>query len=101
MLFSGILRGLRELEVRIKSNHDEVSDRLVDIEKVMIVQEVNLADHMKRSDHLESLMHRLEENEIKPLVRHVAMVNGAIKLIGILSLVTGILVGVFKLVGAI
>ena len=101
MIFSGIKELIKSIESKIDNQHSEVDSRLDAIEKVMLVQEANLQEHMKRSDNLERLINNLEEKEIKPLVKHVSMVQGALKLLGILSVLISIFGGFFKLFGVI
>lgn len=85
------------LSEKNETQYKDLDKRLDNIEKVMIVQEVNLKSHMQRSDHLEAIVESLQEKEIKPLTRHVAMVEGGIKLIGLIALLLGIITGLVKL----
>ena len=87
----------RILEESIK----ETDKRLDRIEKVMIIQESNLDKHMERSSHLESIIEKMEETDLRPLRRHVSMVEGGLKLLGILGLIITMLGGVIKLLSLI
>lgn len=85
-----------EVVKRIDEMYNEVDERLDNIEKVLILQEENLKIHLKRSDNLETLIDRLKENDIKPISKHVAMVEGAAKLIGIAAVGVSIVSGIFS-----
>lgn len=84
-----------------QENHKEVDTRLDNIEKILVVQETNLQIHMKRSDNLEKLVQTLQEKDIQPLRKHVNMVEGALKFIGLFGLAVSIFVSLFKLFGVI
>lgn len=88
---------LEQLTQKVDTQHKEIDLRLDNIEKVMIAQEINLKIHIKRSDQLEDLVNTIREQELKPLHRHVAQVEGVFKFIGIVSLLTGIIGGLAKL----
>lgn len=81
--------------------YQDLDRRLDNIEKVMIVQEINLKDHMKRSDNLESIIQAIQDEDLKPLHKHVNTVEGALKLLGILSIVIGIATGILSLFGVV
>ena len=81
--------------------YQELDRRLDNIEKVMLIQELNLKDHMKRSDHLESILDSIQKNDLTPLHKHVNMIEGALKLLGILSILVGIATGILSLFGVV
>ncbi len=101
MIFKSVIDLIKNLEDKIDAQHKDVDNRLDAIEKVTLLQERNLDEHMKRSDNLEKLISRLEEKDLKPVVRHVAMVEGGLKLLGVIGIVVGIAGGLAKLFGAI
>lgn len=76
--------------VKLESMYEEVDDRLDNIEKVLILQEENLKTHMQRSRYLEELLDRIKEKDLKPLTKHVHMVEGVFKFIGLMSVIFGI-----------
>jgi hypothetical protein len=95
---------LKEIHDKM-DRHDKENDvRLDNIEKVMIVQEQNLKEHMKRSHHLEEIVENEKGNiksELEPIKRHISMVHGGLKALGFLTvLITG-LAGILKLFGRI
>lgn len=82
--------------LKIETIHKEFDQRLDAIEKVLILQEENLRTHMKRSDNLEKLVDKLRAEDIKSLTTHVNMVEGGLKLLGVISLIIGILVPIIS-----
>lgn len=90
-------RSIYRIEEKLDSFKQDADKRLDNIEKVLILQEANLEKHMERSEHLEILIDRMEESDLKPLRKHVAMVEGGLKLIGLVGILVGILIGFFKL----
>lgn len=74
---------------RIESKIDTLHDKLSSIDATLIQQHEQLAYHIKRTDLL--------EDDIKPIKKHVAAVEGAIKFIGVLALFGGILEGIVAL----
>ena len=97
---------------RIKINQDDLSDevcgRIYEIKKEIVRihnldenQNRMLDEHIKRSKYLEDLVIHLRDSEIKPLTKHVHMVHGGLKLLGIISLLVGIATGVVKILTSI
>ena len=80
-----------------KSGLDSISYKVNDIENVLIKQEINLQQHMKRSDSLEKIVHDLEKNKVSPIEKKFSMFEGALKLLGATSLALSIIIGIFKL----
>lgn len=79
--------------------YQDLDSRLDSIEKVLIKQELNLAIHIKRSDNLEALVQHIQEKDLKPMARHISMVEGGFKLIGLVALIVGIIGGIIKIFG--
>lgn len=74
---------MKEELLRIENKIDKITERISSIDGTLIAQHVSLADHIRRTELLEA--------QLKPVERHVVMVHGAFKLIGILALLGGIL----------
>jgi len=74
---------------RIEEKIDIIVDRLTDAEKILAVQAEQLAYHIKRSDQLDTAL-GIIKNDLKPIDRHVSMVQGAIKLLAILASIAAI-----------
>lgn len=97
---------VESLAKKADRNHEQMDSRLDNIEKVMITQdltlkqqEINLKEHMKRSDNLEALYSDLQQKQIDPLKKHVNQVEGGLKLLGLISLLLGIASGLAKIFG--
>lgn len=76
----------RRLE-RIEMKIDDTNDHLAKIDITLGAQHISLKEHIRRTTLLES--------ELRPIKKHVDMVNGALKLLAILALIAGI-IQVFK-----
>lgn len=76
---------------RIEKKIDKISEDVVDIKITMARNTESLIIHEKRTSLL--------EGQLEPIKMHVAMVHGAFKLIGILSVVIAILIGLKALLG--
>lgn len=84
-----ILDELREMRQEIKI-----------LNSISAKQEENIKLHIKRSDNLELLVTLHKEqlsNEIEPLKTFKANIEGGLKLIGGLAVLTGLIVGLFEL----
>lgn len=74
---------------RIEEKIDRVSERLNSVDVTLAAQHVSLAEHVRRTNLL--------EKEIAPIKTHVAMVQGAVKAIGVASILIGMVTGMLKL----
>lgn len=86
--------GLEAAVDKLHTKVDEVSDKLSDINETLNRNTDSLELHMKRSDALELMLKDQEksfEAQIEPIKKHVNMVKGALKLIGLVSTLLGIL----------
>ena len=92
---------INKLNDKIDSQNSQIDSRLDNIEKVMIAQEINLKAHMQRSNHLETIVEALKESDLKPIQKHISMVEGVFKFIGLISLLIGIISSFIKLFGLI
>ena len=78
------------------SKFDKLDERLESFEKaqaeaniIAAKQEVNLEQHIKRTEMLESRM--------EPVERHINILNGALKAIGAGAVVVSLITGILKL----
>ncbi len=80
---------------------DQKLDRLVeDISSIKVdlsAMKKDVAHHIKRSDLTDENL-KLLRDDVKPLQKHAAMVEGALKLIGIASLIAGIVLAIFQII---
>lgn len=63
-----------------------IETRLNSIDTTLASQHEILKEHIRRTELLEA--------DVKPIQRHVSMVEGAIKFIGLLALLAGIIEGI-------
>lgn len=98
---NAIYKKLEKMENKIHHDHKVSNERLDKIEKVLIVQEQNLQTHMKRSDNLEKIVQNIENKELRPIRKHISMVEGGLKLIGLLGVLASIVASVLKVIGII
>lgn len=84
---------LQDQTNKLDEQHQELDRRLDNIEKVMIAQEINLKEHIRRTDLL--------EEALKPIQKHVAMVEGVFKFLGLISLLLGIASGFGRIFGIV
>jgi len=74
---------------RIEKKLDRLDERLGSIDKTLVAQHVSLEEHIRRTEILES--------KVEPIEKHVAMINGALKLFGMLCMVGGLIAAILKL----
>lgn len=67
---------------RIEVKLDDLSDHLASIDITLGQQHVSLKEHIRRTNIL--------EKELVPVKRHVHMVEGALKLLGVLAAIGSI-----------
>jgi len=72
---------------RIEDKVDKVVDQISEVNITLAKQHVSLKEHIRRT--------ALLEDKMEPIDRHVKMVNGAVKLLLIISALAGIYM-VFK-----
>jgi len=70
---------------RIEKKLDDTNEHLSSIDVTLAAQHVSLKEHIKRSDMLEA--------KLAPVEKHVAMVSGALKLIGFMAAIIAIIEG--------
>lgn len=107
----GLNKKIDEVIAAIESFAKETDDRLKSLEIVSTKQEINLKEHMKRSDQLEELLNRegskrekIEdkiEKHMEKSNRHISMIEGGLKFFGVFATLVAIVVGLFKLVDLI
>lgn len=79
---------------------NKIKDDINDIKTSQQLMAKDIAHHIKRTDLAEENLTLLRK-EIEPLKKHVTMAEGAIKFIGIVSTVLGIIVLILKATNAI
>lgn len=61
---------------------DKIQEDVTEIKVILARNTTSLEDHMRRTTNL--------ENRVEPLVRHVTMVQGVLKLVSILAMLAAI-----------
>ena len=67
---------------RIESKIDKIVERVSEIDKTLERNTASLEDHIRRTEIL--------ENDIRPVKRHVYMLEGILKLIGVLAMLAAV-----------
>lgn len=101
---SRIIKALEKFESKL----DALDSRLDSVDKTLVKQELNLNEHMRRTEIAEqNLMHLSQKTEAEiaqirhdsePLKKHVAYMEGALKGIGILATIASFAAAVIKIV---
>ena len=76
---------LETILIKLDSKVDKISERLNSVDVTLAQQHESLDTHIKRTEIL--------EEKLEPVEKHVAMMNGALKLLGIIGVLVGILEG--------
>lgn len=74
---------------RIETKIDRIHERLNSVDVTLAAQHVSLETHIKRTDLIEAQM--------EPVKRHVAMMHGAVKVVGMAAVLVGMVTGMLKL----
>lgn len=74
---------------KIEDKLDIVSDKIASIDKTLAAQHVSLQEHIRRTNIL--------ENKLEPVERHVTMINGVLKAIGLLATIATIVGVVYEI----
>ena len=75
---------------------DRIVDDLTEIKITSAKQEVNLAEHMRRTELAETNLDQIRQ-DLKPVQKHVTMVHGVLKFLGVVSMVLGIVYTTYQL----
>jgi hypothetical protein len=76
---------------RLDTYLERIAERLTSMDITLAKQSVLLDEHIKRTNLL--------EEQIRPIQKHVAMVNGALKALGVLALILGIVEAIARIKG--
>lgn len=74
---------------RIEDKIDRLTDKVASIDTTLSSQHMVLEEHVRRTNLL--------EEQIKPIEKHVNMVTGALKLIGLIATFAAIGEGIFTM----
>lgn len=76
---------------RVEDKIDKIIDRINNIDVTLGKQSIILEEHIKRTNLLES--------KIIPIEKHVIILNGILKFLGVIAIFVGMIEGVLKIVG--
>jgi prefoldin subunit 5 len=92
---------------KLDSHLEKITERLGSIDETQIKQEEALKYHIKRTDLLENIVQKNEEEvekklasvekKLEPITKHIDYVQGGLKLLAGLGLILGILASIQKL----
>ncbi len=86
---------------KIHNKLDVLDTRLDSIDRTLVGQHEQLKHHIKRTDQGETRLNHIENMMTQVVLKHINQVDGALKLLGVLSLLSGFVVGALKLAGII
>jgi chromosome segregation ATPase len=81
---------------KIESRLEKIEDSLSSIDKTLVKQHGELEKHIMRTEINEQMMQALHE-EFKPVRKHISMLEGALKFVGIVATVVTIVAGLVKI----
>lgn len=88
-----VLDRIDRLDDKIEKKLDKVEDRLDSVDKTLVKQEAQLAEHMRRTDLLETA-HKVNADDITAIKKPFIVAYGIGKVIGFIGLIVGIIVGI-------
>lgn len=78
---------------RLEDKIDKIVDNISDINITLAKQSTILDEHVRRSTNL--------EDRVEPLEKHMHMIQGAIKVIGLVAIFAAIIEGILKITGVV
>lgn len=97
-LMAHIMDKLNKIEDKLDRKFDAVESRIDSIDKTLVKQEENLKEHMRRTDLAEKAIERVD-SDLKPIKKHVDMLQGVVKFVTLIGVIVGIIGGVLKIYG--
>ena len=76
---------------RLENKIDIIADKIASIDTTLAKQSIILDEHVRRTNLL--------EGKVDPIEKHVHMIQGALKLIGMVAIFIGILEALMKMIG--
>ena len=76
------MEDIKAVLAKLDKKIDKLDSRLDHVDITLIKQEAQLAEHIRRTNIL--------EQKLEPVEKHVTMVNGVLKFIGLLAVIAGI-----------
>ena len=75
---------------------EQIKQSIINIDKTLIKQSKDLEMHMFRTELAEKQI-QINSERLEPVVKHVAYVNGGLKLIALVSVCVGIILGLSEI----
>lgn len=82
--------------VKFESKIDSLDSRLDSVDKTLVKQEANLGEHMRRTALAEKSIDVVQQ-DLKPIKRHVAVMEGLLKGFGLFATLVSVLAGAVKI----
>jgi chromosome segregation ATPase len=82
---------------KLNEKLDSIEREVVEIKLILVKQEENIRHHIRRTDLAEESLKELRE-QIKPIEKHVQHVEGALKLLGGISVFAAFLVAILEII---
>lgn len=86
-----------ETIMKLDSKIDGLDARLDSMDRTLVKQELNLADHMRRTELAEKSLDALRV-KLEPVEKHVALFEGFLKAFGLVATLVSLTAGVIKIV---
>jgi hypothetical protein len=83
---------------RIETKVDTISKDVSSIDKTLALQHLSLQEHMRRTALAEESIELLRK-DIEPVRAHVNRIDGAMRLIGVVSILVSITAGLLSIFG--
>jgi hypothetical protein len=74
---------------RILDKLDRIDNKIHDIDKTLVRNTADLEKHMLRTEQNEEMI-KIMSDDVKPIKKHVAHMEGALKLAGVVAILAGI-----------
>ena len=85
---------------RIYESLDKIDSELTELRIISAKQEENIKEHIRRTELAEENLTLLRQ-EIEPLKQHVIVINGILRVIGVVSVIIGSAAGIFEIISKI
>lgn len=85
---------------RIYTTLEKIDNDLTELKIISAKQEENIKEHIRRTELAEENLSLLRQ-EIEPLKQHVIVINGILRVIGVVSVIIGSAAGIFEIISKI
>lgn len=91
---------------KVAEKQDKIYDEILIIKVTEVKHAASLEEHMRRTELAEKAIEKLSASDIEiykviePVQKHVTMIQGVVKFIGLIGVLVGIIVGLAKIFGA-